>query len=86
MRDASVKSYTSPYPLGSVVTNNGVGRVVRSNHPGFPEGELLVGPLGTETYSVLSRPQLLVHKAVKNPYNLPLSNFTSALGMPGLTA
>lgn len=86
MRGVSSKSYTPPYPLGSVVTNNGVGRVVRSRHPDFHEGQLLVGHLGTETYSVLSEPQLLAHKVVKKPGNLPLSNFTSALGMPGLTA
>lgn len=86
MRDANSKSYTSPYPLGSVVTNNGVGRVVKSRNPTFEVGQLLVGHLGTETYSVLSQSQLLALKVVEEPSNLPLSIFTSALGMPGLTA
>ena len=86
MRGVSGKSYTPPYPLGSVVTNNGVGRVVRSRHPGLSEGQLVVGHLGTETYSVLSHSQLLAHKVIEEPGDLPLSNFTSALGMPGLTA
>ena len=86
MRDTNSKSYTPPYPLGSVVTNNGVGRVVKSRNPDFKEGQLLVGHLGTETYSVLSKSQLLAHKVVEKPGDQPLSIFTSALGMPGLTA
>ncbi|KAF8254163.1 NAD(P)-binding protein [Wilcoxina mikolae CBS 423.85] len=86
MRDASIKSYVPAFPLGSVITNNGVGKVIKSNNPDFPEGQLVVGNLGTEIYSVVSKEQLAGYTKIDNKYNLPLSNFTSALGMPGLTA
>jgi NADPH-dependent curcumin reductase CurA len=86
MRDASIKSYAPAYRLGGVINNGGVGKVVKSNNPDYPEGQLVVGPLGTENYSVVPKEQLAEVTKIDNKYNLPLSNFTSALGMPGLTA
>jgi len=86
MRDASIKSYSPAYRLGGVINNGGVGKVVKSNNPDYPEGQLVVGSLGTEIYSVVPKEQLAELTKIDNKYNLPLSNFTSALGMPGLTA
>lgn len=86
MRDASVKSYSPAFPLGKTIDNDGVAKVFKSNNANFNEGELITGRIGLENYSVISENQLVQFKKIANPNNLPLSNFTSALGMPGLTA
>jgi len=86
MRDASVKSYSPPYDLGSVLPNGGVAAVYKSKNADFKEGEIVTGNLGSENYSVVTKDQLAGFQKIDNKYNLPLSNYTSALGMPGLTA
>jgi NADPH-dependent curcumin reductase CurA len=86
MRDPSIKSYSPPYDLGSVVSNGGVATVYKSKNADFKEGEIVTGHLGSENYSVVTKDQLVGFQKIDNKYNLPLSNYTSALGMPGLTA
>lgn len=87
MRDASIKSYSAAYDLGSVVTNGGVASVYKSKNADFKEGDIVVaGSIGTEKYSVVTKEQLAYIQKIDNKYNLPLSNYTGALGMPGLTA
>lgn len=86
MRDASIPSYTPAFPLGSVVVNDGVSEVVKSANPDFKEGELVVGHVGMENYSVFPKEKVSGLRKLNNTYNLPLSNYLSALGMPGLTA
>jgi NADPH-dependent curcumin reductase CurA len=86
MRDASIPSYVPAFPLGSPVTNQGVAQVIKSKNPHFQEGDLVVGHVGTENYSVILKDQLEGFQKIDNKYNLPLSNYLSALGMPGLTA
>ncbi|KAI5802265.1 hypothetical protein FPQ18DRAFT_251084 [Pyronema domesticum] len=86
MRDASIKSYAPAFELGSVVSNNGVAEIIKSSNPDFPVGQIVVGYLGSENYSVIPKEYLGGFSKIDNKYNLPLSNYTSALGMPGLTA
>jgi NADPH-dependent curcumin reductase CurA len=86
MRDVSIPSYSPAFPLGSVINNQGISKIVKSNNPDFKEGELVVGSVGTENYSVVPKGQLASFVKVDNKYNLPLSKYISALGMPGLTA
>lgn len=86
MRPEHIKSYSSAYPLGSVIPNGGIGRVIVSRNPSFSVDDLVTGFIGTELYSVISDTQLKQFRKLENTYNLPLSNYTSALGMPGLTA
>lgn len=86
MRDASIKSYSPPFTLGGVINNNGVAKVVSSDHNDFKEGELVLGNLGFEDYSSITAERADGFRKLNNPYKLPLSYFTGVLGMPGLTA
>ncbi|RPB22212.1 NAD(P)-binding protein [Terfezia boudieri ATCC MYA-4762] len=86
MRPANIKSYSPAFQLNSVVTNKGISEVVKSNNPDFKIGELVVGHVGTENYSVVPKERLAGFVKVDNKHNLPLSYFVGALGMPGLTA
>ena len=49
LRDAAIKSYTPAYPLGSVLTNFSIARVLKSACDRFKEGDVIVsGELGLE--------------------------------------
>jgi len=77
-------SYIPPVGLGEVMRGATVGRVEKSNHPGFSEGDRVVGTFGWQDYAV-SRgggpmPPTKVPDGV--PPTLPLG----ALGMTSLTA
>ena len=84
MREPSKKSYTPPFELGKPITNFAVGRVLRSSNEKFKEGDVVVGMLGMEEYSVATEADML--RKLDNPYNLDPKLFVGALGMPGLTA
>ncbi|KAI5781804.1 hypothetical protein EDC01DRAFT_751908 [Geopyxis carbonaria] len=86
MRDASIKSYSPPYDIGSVVNNDGIARVVKSDSSDYREGEIVGGPIGTELFSAIDAGTLARFRHINNEHNLPLSNFTGILGMSGLTA
>jgi len=86
MRDASIKSYSPPMQLNNVVDNTGVAEVLASDHPDFKKGDIVFGWLGTENYSAVPKEAMARFKKIDNKYNLPLSNYTGALGMAGLTA
>ena len=62
--------------------------MVKSSNPNFKEGDVVLGAVGIEKYTVVSEAAAKASgfRKIDNPHNLPLSNFTSALGMPGLTA
>lgn len=86
MRPAGTKSYTPPYEVGSCIPNLGVGEVVSSNTDAFKKGDIIRGHIGIESYTVLDEKRVKGFTKLDNPHNLPLSNFTGVLGMPGLTA
>jgi len=86
MRSPSVKSYTPPYIVGEPIDNNSVAKVLKSNSPKFSEGDLIIGNLPIEEYSVVSKQNLEKLRKLENPYGLDLKVFLGALGMPGLTA
>ena len=87
MRDAKIKSYSPPYDLGKPITNRAVAKVIKSKNGKFKEGDVVVGMLGTEEYSVA--PGVVVNSLIEkleNPYKLDPKYYLGALGMPGLTA
>ena len=87
MRDPKIKSYSPPFELGKPITNTAVAKVIMSKNDKFREGDLVVGMLGTEEYSIA--PGVVANgliQKLENPYNLDLKYFLGALGMPGLTA
>ena len=80
MNDA--RSYIPPIKLGEVMRAGAVGEVVASKHPGFREGDAVVGMFGMQDYAASDGDG--VNKVDASAAPLPL--YLSALGMPGMTA
>jgi NADPH-dependent curcumin reductase CurA len=79
MNDA--KSYIRPVAIGEVMRAGAAGKVIRSKHNGFREGDLVVGGFGVQEYAVSDG------KGVnKVDARLPLPTYLGTLGMPGMTA
>jgi len=80
VRDA--KSYIPPVAIGDVMRAGGVGTVMASRHPGFEEGDHVVGHLGVQSHALVKGDALrTVSEALA-----PLSAYLGVLGMPGMTA
>jgi hypothetical protein len=77
-------TYLPPVAIGEVMRAGGIGRVIASRHPGYPEGALVQGLLGWQDYAVLSdaAPAFVMPEV---PGVSP-SAFLGVLGMTGLTA
>jgi NADPH-dependent curcumin reductase CurA len=80
MRD--IASYAPPVGIGEVMTGGTVGEVVKSNHPGFAEGDIVEDRLGWQEYAVSSGATLRKIDAAL----APISTANGVLGMPGMTA
>ncbi|GIX31260.1 MAG: NADP-dependent oxidoreductase [Porticoccaceae bacterium] len=78
-------NYFEPIPLGGVVRAPTVGRVVRSRHPDYREGEIVFGLNRWEDYSLASDETILLEKLHPAP-DLPLSYYVGPLGGSGTTA
>ncbi|MCC5859492.1 MAG: NADP-dependent oxidoreductase [Ectothiorhodospiraceae bacterium] len=76
------KSYIPPVGLGEVMRAGGVGRVIRSNHPDFGEGDYVSGYPGAQEYAVEKGSDLIP----VDPQVAPLERYLGALGMTGMTA
>ncbi|MBA4493106.1 NADP-dependent oxidoreductase [Paenactinomyces guangxiensis] len=76
------KSYVPPYQLNEVITGGVVGEVVQSKAADLKEGDIVLGNLGWQKYSVTGSNQ--VRKI--NPDIAPVTTALGILGMPGLTA
>ncbi len=81
-RMSAAASYAQPAELNRPMVGGTVSQVVRSNHPRFTEGDLVLGYNGWQEYAVSDgrgdRPI--------DPTLGPISYFLGALGMPGMTA
>ena len=79
MNDA--KSYIRPVAIGEVMRAGAAGKVVKSRHEKFKEGDLVTGGFGVQEYAVSDG------KGVnKVDARLPLPTYLGTLGMPGMTA
>ena len=76
------KSYIRPVAIGEVMRAGAAGEVVASRHPGFREGDLVVGSFGVQQYAITDGKG--VNKV--DARVAPLPAFLGALGMPGMTA
>lgn len=78
-------TYLPPVPIGGVVRAAGLGRVVASRNPAYPEGSLVQGLTGWQEWFVASdeAPMLPVTEV---PGVKSASAYMGALGMTGLTA
>lgn len=76
------RSYADPAKLGEVMIGGAAGRVLRSRHPKFAEGDYVMGMFGWQEYAVSDG------KGVRklDPAQAPVSTSLGVLGMPGLTA
>jgi len=76
------RSYARPVGIGDVMRAYAAGQVMSSQHPGFGEGEYVLGLFGVQQYA-LSDGQGIFKV---DPSQAPLPVHLGALGMPGLTA
>jgi NADPH-dependent curcumin reductase CurA len=95
MRHKNVKSYFDAFDLHSPIETSLVGKVVKSSNANLAEGDIIrsFGPLQeylTITPDLMDKQNpvtllpLIDH--ISNPYNIDISEFLGALGMPGITA
>jgi NADPH-dependent curcumin reductase len=81
-RISGQRSYAKPTEIGEVIEGRVVGRVLRSRHPDFREGDYASGGYGWQTHSAVDGGGL----TKLDPRAAPLSTALGILGMPGLTA
>lgn len=77
------KQYMEPIQLGDVVRSFSVGKVYRSKHPDFQEGDIVTGLLGWQSYAHVKGDSLV---KIPKPHPQPLSSVLSVFGLTGVTA
>ena len=80
---SAAANYSTPVAIGDVMRAFSAGTVVASRHPGYREGDAVMGMLGWQHYA-LSDGRSITRK-VKEP-DLPLSLSLGVLGLNGITA
>ena len=78
----AVRSYVEPQKLDEVMGAGAVGKVLASRHPGYAEGEFVVGMFGWQEYAISDGRGVMK----VDPGVAPISTSLGVLGMPGLTA
>ncbi|KAI4194448.1 MAG: hypothetical protein LQ346_003676 [Caloplaca aetnensis] len=88
MASPEKKSYFPPFELGKPITNSVISKILKSANSKFKEGDLVIGMIPIEEYSVIPADTIEKNmlRKLDNPYKLDLKLFLGALGMPGLTA
>jgi Putative NADP-dependent oxidoreductases len=77
-------TYLPPVGIGEVMRAVGLGRVVASKNPRYPEGQLVSGLLGWQEWAVIDDATMLL--PVPDVPGVPLTAHLGALGTTGLTA
>jgi NADPH-dependent curcumin reductase CurA len=77
-------TYVPAVKLGEVMRSISAGRVVRSSHPGFAEGDVVTGGFGWQDYAVSDGGGLI--PVTKLPEGVPVPTCMSLFGITGLTA
>jgi NADPH-dependent curcumin reductase CurA len=80
-----VGTYMPPIGIGEAIQSPTVGRVVRSNHPGYKEGEVLFGFNDWEDFVIVTDETLLLDRIAPEE-GMPLSYYVGVLGGSGTTA
>ena len=75
-------SYADQVEIGAVMPGDAVGTVVQSNHPDFPEGDVVTGYWGWREYGVCDGEDVKEFDTSV----APMSTALGVLGMPGMTA
>jgi len=77
-------TYMPAVKIGEVVRSLGAGRVVKSRHSGFREGDLVAGLVGWQDYAAINPTGAL--GVTRLPPETPLEKALGTLGLNGLTA
>jgi NADPH-dependent curcumin reductase CurA len=80
---SAVANYATPVGIGETMRSFAAGTVVASRHPGFAEGDRVMGMLGWQHYAV-SDGSNITRKVIEK--DLPLSLSLGVLGLNGVTA
>jgi NADPH-dependent curcumin reductase CurA len=78
-----VANYANPVAIGEVMRAFAAGQVVASRHPGYAEGDRVMGMLGWQEYTITDG-ACIRRKIIED--DLPLSLSLGVLGINGLTA
>jgi NADPH-dependent curcumin reductase len=78
-----VGNYSTPVGIGEVMRSFSAGTVTASRHPGYAEGDRVMGMLGWQEYAV-SDGSTITRKVTE--IDLPLSLSLGVLGLNGVTA
>ncbi|PWK14494.1 NADP-dependent oxidoreductase [Tumebacillus permanentifrigoris] len=81
-RMSDAKSYIEPFPLDEVLVGGGVGEIVESKNERWQAGDVVVGQLGWQDYTVSNGRGLLK----LDPSLAPVTTALGVTGMPGWTA
>jgi NADPH-dependent curcumin reductase len=81
-RMSAAKSYAKPAAVGAPMVGGTVGEVVKSRHPGYAAGDIVLGYGGWQDYALSSGAGL----RKLDPAAAPVSTALGILGMPGMTA
>jgi len=80
---SAVANYSTPVGIGEVMRAFAAGTVIASRHPGYAEGDKVMGMLGWQEFAV-SDGTSIVRKVRET--DLPLSLSLGVLGLNGMTA
>lgn len=81
-RMSNAASYAAPISVGQTIVGGTVSRVISSRHPGFRDGDLVVGMSGWQRFEVSDGKGL-----IKLDPSMPQPSLAlGVLGMPGFTA
>ncbi|MEK5391494.1 NADP-dependent oxidoreductase [Margalitia sp. FSL K6-0131] len=81
-RMQDVKSYIPPFQLNEVITSGVIGQVVDSKSELFAKGDVIIGNLGWQEYSIAKEKE--IRKI--DPKQAPVTANLSIIGLTGLTA
>jgi len=80
---SAVANYSTPVGIGEVMRSFSAGTVIASRHPGFAEGDKVMGMLGWQQFALSDGANIT--RKVKET-DLPLSLSLGVLGLNGITA
>jgi len=86
-RMKNIKSYSPPFEIGKPIYGGGVGEVIQSKNEKYSVGDIVVGFLFWQDYSILTKNEIgNLQGKVPKDFPFPLSYNIGVLGMPGMTA
>lgn len=86
MRDPSIKSWIPAFIPNDPIVNFTVAKVLKSDSLDFKQGDIIKAYTSVAEYAVISDPKAPFVLKIQDDYNLDLTAFIGALGIPGLTA